>query len=132
MDLNPQIPNWTYAGGPFEIADHCVSKKSNLLILLNAWLDSGAEIEEKHDWQTLNYWAARTKPLWSNGNDSDSDNDSDSSAKEQDIGKADSNETLVVICNRSGQENGETHIFSSLLKLIVFYRENIRWKLGHL
>ena len=108
MDLNPQIPDWSSAQGPYEIADHCISTKSNLLILLNAWLDSGKALEETHDWSTLSYWAARTRPLWSNGNDED--NGSDSSGEEQDISTAD-NETVVIICNRTGQENGQTKIF---------------------
>lgn len=113
MDLNPQIPDWSLAHGPYEIADHCISKKSNLLVLLNAWLDSGKEPEETHDWSTLNYWAARTKPLWSNGID---DDDSDFSREEQDaseqplVSNPPANETIVVVCNRTGQENGQTNI----------------------
>jgi len=112
MDLNPQIPDWSYAQGPYEIADHCISTKSNLLILLNAWLDSGKELEETHDWSTLSYWAARTRPLWSNGNDED--NGSDSSGEEQDISTSD-NETVVIVCNRTGQENGKTFAGSSAI-----------------
>ena len=105
MDLNPQIPEWTRAHGPYEIADHCISTKSNILILLNAWLDSQKEPEETHDWSTLNYWALRTRPLWSNGSDSDSS----SSEEEQDTSTSDPpiNETLVVVCNRTGHENGQ-------------------------
>ena len=105
MDLNPQIPDWSRAHGPYEIADHCISTKSNILILLNAWLDSQEEPDEAHDWSTLNYWASRTRPLWSNGNDLDS-----SSSEEQDTSTSDppSNETLVIICNRTGHENGQT------------------------
>ena len=135
MDLNPQIPEWSRAHGPYEIADHCISTKSNLLILLNAWLDSGKELDETHDWSTLNYWALRTRPLWSNGNDSDSSSSDEklgisneeqgTSGEEQGIsdekqGTLDqdqdtptsdppsNNETLVIICNRTGQENGQT------------------------
>lgn len=134
MDLNPQMPDWTRAEGPYEIADHCISKKSNLLILLNAWLDSAKELEEKHDWSTLNYWAARMRPLWSNGNDDD--NDSNSSQEEQNASERSdsaSHETVVIICNRSGQENGQTHLFHRFPSLLRNrYRENFRWKLSHL
>lgn len=105
MDLNPQVPDWTRADGPYEIADHCISTKSNILILLNAWLDSKEEPNETHDWSTLNYWALRTRPLWSNRSDSDSS----SSEEGQDTSTSDppSNETLVIICNRTGHENGQ-------------------------
>ena len=112
--------DWSTAEGPYEIADHCISKNSNLLILLNAWLDSGEDLEENHDWQTLNYWAARTRPLWSNGND---DNDSDSSqdaTKPSLTSDSGSNETIVVICNRSGQENGPFISFISCQMFIIF------------
>lgn len=117
MDLNPQIPDWSLAHGPYEIADHCISKKSNILVLLNAWLDSGKEPEETHDWSTLNYWAARTKPLWSNGTHDD-DDDSDFSGEEQDASEqplVPANETIVIVCNRTGQENGQTIFFSQPL-----------------
>ena len=133
MDLNPQIPDWSTAEGPYEIADHCISKNSNLLILLNAWLDSGEDLEENHDWQTLNYWAARTRPLWSNGND-DNDSDSSQDASQPSLtSDSGSNETIVVICNRSGQENGLFISFVSFQKcLSSSHRENIRRKLSHL
>lgn len=117
MDLNPQTPDWTSAQGPYELADHCIAKNSNLLILLNAWLDSGEDLDQKHDWKTLNYWAARTKPLWSNRIH---DDDDDSSSEEQDPSEqppASDSETFVVICNRTGQENGPNYILCHLLTL---------------
>lgn len=102
MDLNPQTPQWTSAAGPYELADYCIAKKSNLLILLNAWLDSGDEPDEEKDWGTLNYWAARTSPLWS-----DRVLHKDTKASDSDQG----HETIVIVCNRSGDENGEPWIF---------------------
>ena len=106
MDLNPQIPDWTQSHEPYEIADHCISTKSNILILLNAWLDSKKLPSEVHDWTTLNYWALRTKPLWSNKIESDS---SSSPEEEQDTSTSDprTNETIVIVCNRTGHENGQ-------------------------
>ena len=103
MDLNPQIPDWSLLNGPYEIADHCISTKSNLLILLNAWLDSQKELDETHDWSTLKYWAARTRPLWSNSDSSEDDCNQNESNSSED---PPTDETLVLICNRTGHENG--------------------------
>lgn len=91
MDLNVHPPaQWTN-DGPYEIAEHCVRTDTRLLILLNAWLSSGDADEEEDtgDWGTLNYWAMRLRPLWE---------------KEAKEGKG--KETIVVICNRCGEENG--------------------------
>lgn len=86
--------------GPYEMAEHCVRTETNVLILLNAWLFSGNEDgdgelrADRRDWGTLNYWAARLRPLWSKEGRSDN---------AQDTGR----ETKVVICNRCGEENGK-------------------------
>jgi protein N-terminal amidase len=93
MDLNPQTTSWSMEEGPYELAQHCLDTKSNVLLLLNAWLDSAAEIEEDSDWQTLNYWAARLRPLWHSSSD-------------QGLSVA-NNATSVVICNRAGTEEGQ-------------------------
>lgn len=108
MDLNPQPPTlWTLAEGPYELADHCISKKTNVLIMLNSWLDSDTEPEEKHDWHTLNYWAARLRPLWVN-EATDEDNADEYGVSEAPSDAPDSgDETIVIICNRSGEENGK-------------------------
>ncbi|KAI9443336.1 carbon-nitrogen hydrolase [Lactarius indigo] len=50
--------------GPYELADHCLTKGSNLLILLNAWLDSEKEEDRDEDLSTMNYWATLLRPLW--------------------------------------------------------------------
>ena len=99
MDLNAQPPaQWTTIDGPYEIADHAAANRSNILVLLNAWLDSGIveedETEEEgSDWSTLNFWASRLRPLWVNA----------STRPDIETG----HETVVVVCNRSGTENGE-------------------------
>lgn len=100
MDLNPQIDEWTSARGPYEIADYAVSKGADVVVLLNAWLDSNKEVEEVSDWQTLNYWAARTRPLWTDGQGDKVDLPEE--PDEPDHG----HETVVVVCNRSGSESG--------------------------
>jgi protein N-terminal amidase len=139
MDLNPQPPaQWTSAEGPYELADHCVENKTNLLVLLNAWLDSGAQDdgdlisedrdkenegdEDKEemagpDRQTLNFWTARLWPLWRRdarlkGNNrtnvsqsSELDGGQENGVRREKEGRR-SHETIVVACNRTGEENG--------------------------
>lgn len=116
MDLNPQVPEWTSAGGPFEIADYCVAQKANVLLLLNAWLDSREESDEDKDWQSLNYWAARTRPLWA----------------ENSMGTASDHETVFIVCNRAGEENGKHIAVQSYLGAANLYIEQTRNSLDHL
>ncbi|KAF9525494.1 hydrolase [Crepidotus variabilis] len=122
MDLNPRIPEWTLSTGPYEMADYCLEQKANLLVLLNAWLDTGTELDENCDWGTLNYWAARLRPLWAKEGDigldsSDEDDDLEQSREKNDsppcVKSGRARETIVVICNRSGEENGKTFAGSS-------------------
>jgi hypothetical protein len=116
MDLNPQTPEWTSAEGPYEIADYCVAQKANVLLLLNSWLDSREETEEDKDWQSLNYWAARTRPLWAeNSTDTASDH-----------------ETVFIVCNRAGEEKGKHIAFSSYLGAANLHVEQTRNSLDHL
>ncbi|KAI0769951.1 carbon-nitrogen hydrolase [Fomes fomentarius] len=131
MDLNSQPPAfWDY-----ELAEYCIAQKTNLLILLNAWLDSKADPEADTDWQTINYWAMRLRPLWdrvahedadddSSKSDSDSDSDSDIEHGTNDSnsgfdptpgGRKPGDELVVVVCNRCGEENGITFAGSSSL-----------------
>lgn len=115
MDLNPQIDDWTRHDGPYELASHCLANKANVLVLLNAWLDSGNDLEESSDWSTLNYWAARLQPLWA-GDEEDRSDDHDSESEEAPTSTANGvdesgskgKETIVVVCNRSGEENGKS------------------------
>lgn len=96
MDLNVQKPSeWKPIEGPYEIASYCVAENSNLLVLLNAWLESPDDIGEDHAWTTLNFWAHRLRPLWEQ-HKGDSVNDQ--------------RETNVVVCNRTGNENGESQV----------------------
>ena len=65
MDLNVQPPAlWDLTLGPYEVAEYCIAQRTNLLVLLNAWLDSKESPEEETDWSTINYWALRLRPLW--------------------------------------------------------------------
>lgn len=101
MDLNPFPPtDWKLETGPYELADYCQSQETDLLVLLNAWLDPDHEPDDEPSWSTLQYWAARLYPLWRGRNDTEIEGNARSCDKA----------TAVVICNRSGDENGEYSI----------------------
>jgi protein N-terminal amidase len=102
MDLNPRSP-WTFDGGPYELANHCLQTGSSLLIMLNAWLDSEKYEDEEEDISTLNYWATLLRPLWYRMGKGPKENED---GHEPPIQSGDT-ETVVVVCNRSGVENGE-------------------------
>lgn len=98
-DLNVRKPReWTSLEGPYEIASHCISEKSNLLILLNAWLESPEDADEHQALSTMNFWAHRLIPLWE--------------AREG-VAADDGQEVNVIICNRTGEENGKKFCGSS-------------------
>jgi len=109
MDLIPQSPSWTIDKGPYELADHCLKTGSGLLILLNAWLDSEEEKDMEEDISTMNYWATLLRPLWYRmaNNDNGSNGEDDDEPKKI----SEDSETIVVICNRSGTENGEPSLY---------------------
>jgi protein N-terminal amidase len=121
----PQSPtqttsSWTLKEGPYELADYCIAQKTNLLILLDAWLASAESVhddddEEEHDWHNVNYWAARLRPLWVNeGVEGGFVEDGD--ITEPDVGE----ETVVVVCNRFGEENGKSPFMQYLLPVVSF------------
>ena len=100
MDLNPRSP-WTVDGGPYELADHCLETESSLLILLNAWLDSETEEDREEDFSTMNYWATMLRPLWHRKVCKPNDEGAGLKKAREEV------ETVVVVCNRSGIENGK-------------------------
>jgi protein N-terminal amidase len=100
MDLNPRSP-WTVEGGPYELADHCLETGSSLLILLNAWLDSETEEDREEDLSTMNDWATMLRPLWYRKVREPNDEGPGLKKAPEDV------ETMVVVCNRSGIENGK-------------------------
>ncbi|KAH9080398.1 carbon-nitrogen hydrolase [Lactarius deliciosus] len=108
MDLNPRSP-WTIDGGPYELAGHCLETGSNLLVLLNAWLDSEKEEDRDEDLSTMNYWATLLRPLWYRKGDEPNDEGTELKKAPEDV------ETMVVVCNRSGIENGAKFAGSSSL-----------------
>ncbi|KAL0567815.1 hypothetical protein V5O48_014175, partial [Marasmius crinis-equi] len=113
MDLNVQPPAvWDSLDGPYELASYAHSQGSDVLILLNAWLDSEVEPEERSDWGTLNFWAARLRPLWEPepGSDPDSDSGGSSPDSENASSANEGKHTVVVVCNRAGEENGKSFI----------------------
>lgn len=108
MDLNPRSP-WTVEKGPYELADHCLETGSSLLILLNAWLDSEEEEDSDDDISTMNYWATLLRPMWYRKVVEPNDEAAELKKALEDV------ETVVVICNRSGIENGAKFAGSSSL-----------------
>jgi protein N-terminal amidase len=105
MDLNPHPPRlWTLSDGPYEVADHVMKTGSHVLLLLNAWLDSQEDQDSEEDWQTLNYWAARLRPLWEKEDEEWKVGEASDITHRQHI--MDKAVTSVIICNRTGEENG--------------------------
>ncbi|TDL22151.1 hydrolase [Rickenella mellea] len=104
MDLNPQPPaHWQLKEGPYELASYCLEEvagkpRTNVLLLLNAWLDSKVDPEDEHDYDTLEYWIARLNPLWSDLTQEQKEDET--------VPSEESKDTIVVICNRAGEENG--------------------------
>lgn len=115
MDLNPERgKSWNLLTGPYEIADHCIQSESNLLIMLNSWLESSESQKgsgvDGADWDTLEYWAARLRPLWA-----EEEALQFSNAQPQDQYPLPPSDTTVVLCNRSGSEGGKTFAGTSAL-----------------
>jgi protein N-terminal amidase len=86
MDLNPRADMDDHA-----LADHCAREGVRVLVLLNAWLDAAEDEAAQpggagEGWHTLAFWAARLRPLYAPGSEP--------------------HETLVVVCNRTGTEEG--------------------------
>lgn len=129
MDLNtlPTSPAWTsLEDGPYELAEYALQNNAKVLVLLNAWLYSSQPQDEgddgKHDWNTLQYWAARLRPLWAKTSASEGTITSDGEAEKDNEEESDNEagqETIVVICNRSGTENGSTFAGSSAIFSMV-------------
>lgn len=124
MDLNPfSEDKWSYDSGPFELASYCTETSSTkprtrVLVILCAWLDQVNDDNAAYNTNVLNYWTSRLKPLWDDGN-SDTDSGSDSNSDTEDAvarlqanddqtsaGNPDIDETIVIVCNRCGEENG--------------------------
>ncbi|KAF9240206.1 carbon-nitrogen hydrolase [Melanogaster broomeanus] len=139
-DLNAHTPAvWnSLEEGPYELAQHCVQSGTRLLVLLNAWLHSGKEEPGKRaakpgqedddpeqsdggdaskgmdpNWETLDYWAARLRPLWAN--DKGTQNTKGGHKVKSKDKKEGPEELLVVLCNRFGHERGKTFAGSSAM-----------------
>jgi len=84
---------------PCELASFSLSKRSRVLVILCAWLDSGLYPGAKWDIMNIEYWRARLLPLWS------TDSPYLRPMQEYPV-PTDHDETIVVICNRTGTERG--------------------------
>ena len=98
MDLNPGPTSLEWPA-PCELASFALSNQSRVLVLLCAWLDSGESPGTKWDMPTIQFWLERLLPLWSTDSP-------DLRPIEEYPVAADHDETIVVICNRTGTERG--------------------------
>lgn len=98
MDLNSQTGEWSLKDGPFELADYCLSEKTDTLLLCNAWLDLDQDEDEDDlddtDRETVGHWTARLRPLWAD--DYRKSNKTPNQGSLHDI--------VVISCNRTGTE----------------------------
>ncbi|KIJ64615.1 hypothetical protein HYDPIDRAFT_111995 [Hydnomerulius pinastri MD-312] len=147
-DLNVQKPAvWeSLADGPYELAQHCIRSGTRLLVLLNAWLhpDQGEPNQDNKpgrndlktdgnesdglepNWQVINYWATRLRPVWANVEEAWTGKDQKGrSEANQDHSK----ELLVVLCNRFGNEGEKAFAGSSAM--LSMHRGSGRPRLLH-
>ena len=124
MDLNVAPPAvWhSLTRGPYELAAHCAAQGTDVLVLLNAWLDSQQDTADDTDWQTINYWALRLRPLWAKVAEEAAGagaRDSVAGGRSADGGRKPGEELLVVVCNRCGVENGKGPRLSHSGRMLV-------------
>lgn len=120
MDLNPALGrSWNFRDGPFEIASYCLEKtagkdRTKILVLLNAWLDSSKDMDAPWDLDTVNYWMGRLKPLWEEDAEEElSELDALVVDQAETVPPEECQDTVVIVCNRSGLENGPCNIFTA-------------------
>ncbi|GLB38646.1 putative carbon-nitrogen hydrolase [Lyophyllum shimeji] len=86
--------------------------------------------EDEPDWYTLRYWTARLRPLWrydgrrrgsnetvvsASVDSSEGDRPQEEAVEEEEEEAKPPHETIVVVCNRTGKENGKTFAGSSAI-----------------
>ena len=124
MDLNPHPPNMDDAPSPvYELAEFAVQKNARILVVLCAWLQSGDSSDSQWDILNINYWMERVRPLWERP-EILSVNHAGTSFPPPALGPGTTRETLeavedretiVVISNRTGIEQGE-YLVTTLLQ----------------
>ncbi|KIM28328.1 hypothetical protein M408DRAFT_139999 [Serendipita vermifera MAFF 305830] len=117
MDLNPG-PTTIELPAPCELASFALSNRSRVLVLLCAWLDSGQHPDTKWDLTTIQYWLGRLLPLWSTESE-------DLSPMNEYPVPDDHDETIVIICNRTGNERGS--IFAGCSMAVKCSRARGEW-----
>ena len=78
--------------------------------------DVGEEDDGEPNWEVLNYWAMRLRPLWAAPEPNAVDNKTRTGAEEA-TQSADANaqqDVIVVVCNRTGRERGALMLSFSL------------------
>ena len=119
--------------GPYELAGYCKRERVRLLVLLNAWLKPRDEAADDNDtavesdceemledegdaglepnWQTLNYWAMRLRPLWAEESHIKDDVQQPETLPKVMQPKREQ-DTIVIISNRLGCERGMITLLS--------------------
>ncbi|KAF5377883.1 hypothetical protein D9615_006678 [Tricholomella constricta] len=95
-------------------------------------VDDGRLDDSEPDWYTLRYWTARLRPLWrrdgrrrgsnetvvsgsTNGSEGNEEEAAEQAVEDEDEDEKPPHETLVVVCNRTGKENGKIFAGSSAI-----------------
>ena len=104
MDLNPHA--FTAPSSDYELANHVVNTNARLLVMSTAWFtnqrdqkeekggqgrEDTKETDSEPEWETLEYWISRLKPVIEKGVKVDDE---------------DAKLVIVVIANRMGVESG--------------------------
>lgn len=96
MDLNPY--QFKAPFDAYEFANFHLQQRTKILLCSMAWLSSDVEDEEDYDDRedsVIRYWCNRLLPLIINDNLNDNN------------GRNNGNNILVVMCNRTGTEDGK-------------------------
>ena len=115
MDLNPHPPNMDDDPSPvYELAEFAVQKNARILVVLCAWLHSGYPPDSEWDTANIDYWTERVRPLWewpeisvNHAGTSIPPLALGPSTTRETLEAVEDRETIVVISNRTGIEQGE-------------------------
>ena len=116
MDLNPQPSNTDDDPPPvyYELAEFAVQKNARILVVLCAWVHSGHSPDSQLDMINTAYWTERVRPLWERPEISVNHAGTSlhppalgPSTTRETLEAVEDRETIVVISNRTGIEQGE-------------------------
>ncbi|KAG9057399.1 Carbon-nitrogen hydrolase [Serendipita sp. 407] len=107
MDVNP-MPDVMSLPAPCELASFALSKRSRVLVLLCAWLANEEDLQLRWCLSNIEFWIQRTLPLWSKDSP-------DLVSMSEYPAPDDHDETILVVCNRTGTERGTKFAGSSIV-----------------